>query len=990
MNAFAMQLGYLNNIEVVLDSEEILLPAAENLIAKVGYETEQALSDAIIDYVGQLADDGKSWNNLPQSFTDFAQNLFSDSKIKYLDKIQDLGIGSLKNISSQLLDYQINIERNIQEITASFIDLCLKNGLDSSDFLLGSRSSILAVMQKRNAGIEIFNEFSKTVLKVHQGGWYPKTSKNKELIDFIKGDLLELFCQYESIIENEAPKYILLKAIQKNLFKLSLLRQFKLEIESIKSETGSVHISEFNKAILNVVANEPVPYIYERIGERFNHIMIDEFQDTSPIQFQNFLPLFANSLGNHQFCMVVGDPKQAIYRFRGGDMTQIIHLFNRDTNRLKKDIPEESFLRENLDQINPHLKAENLKVNYRSLSEIIDFNNELFGLIKNHGPFNQRFPLLEKTFDATYFQEKPASVQSGAHIQIIFKNEINLNPGESTTEVEDNPVEKGNSNENEESLDKSKFEDPKILEIIQNCTQNGYQSNDIAILCRTKIVAKAIANYLKNNGLSVISSDSVLLSFSNSLNFLMDLMEVMANNNQLVRYQSICHFHQCILKAAIPPNEGIINQIVENEDISLLFNYFKSYDFEIDLEKVKKLSLYELAEYFIHSFQLLDNQNEQEYIFTFLDEVINFRLKKSDNILDFVEYWKLNKSKLSIVSKGAKAITITTIHKSKGLQYPVVILPEANWLLNLKANSSIWVHLEELEYEEFIENNTQNELKIASLNSQKELSRTAINDQFQDELELHFLEAINLLYVALTRAKEQLYIISKHKFKEEKSKSELESINLQTVGDLLYYFLVSKGVFNFSKQDYILNLGIPKLQSASKLEKQMTAVSIRNTFNKKAKPRLADYQKDNQQETLNKERGNKVHQILSEILSKNDIEMAINKAVIAGILNNDEKEAIKKKIEDLLSLTEISPYFESGLLVKNEMEIMLPDGNTQRPDRVNFSKNETIIIDYKTGHPRPEYMSQLRLYGNLLKEMGYPTPKMLLLYLDESKVVEVA
>jgi ATP-dependent helicase/nuclease subunit A len=414
----------------------------------------------------------------------------------------------------------------------------------------------------------------------------------------------------------------------------------------------------------------------------------------------------------------------------------------------------------------------------------------------------------------------------------------------------------------------------------------------------------------------------------------------------------------------------------------------------VSYKAVIKLSLFDLAEYFLYSFKLFENKNEQEYIFAFLDELLNFNAKNSSSIIDFVVFWKENKARLSIVSKPNDAVTITTIHKSKGLQYPVVIIPEAQWHFNLNKRETIWVDLKEIDYQELTENGAANKLQIASLNQKADLKSTAIGSQYRREEELAFLEAINKLYVATTRAEERLYILTKYKIpKATNSKKEADSnsISIKDLGDLFYHFLSEKIKITFESTNYIISQGIN--------QKQVKKVEIANNepvfidnyrFTKSVNVKISDKINKNINELNNIDRGKKIHHILQNVETIADVEGAVNKALIAGLLKQEESDEINKKIISLLSIESITNYYKIGVVVKNEMEILLPDGNTQRPDRVNFSNSETTIIDYKTGHERPEYKTQLRYYGTLMKEMGYPNPKMFLLYLDEAKVVAVA
>ncbi len=994
ISGFAMQLGYNNQIEVILDANEILLPATESFISKVGSDTEETLSEAIINYVNQLADEGKSWNNLPKSFADFAKSLFSDSKIKYLDKIQDLPLESLRVISNQIFDYLENSELGLIELANNFKLICYNKGLVNSDFFQTGKG-ILASFEKRANRVNLFDKFNSYVQKAKNDDvWYKAKSPKAEFIDAIKTELLAILVKYEEIVEVENSKYILLKAISKNLFKLSLLRQFKFEIENLKAENGIVHISEFNKAILNVVANEPVPYIYERIGEKFNHIMIDEFQDTSPIQFQNFLPLFSNSLTQGLECLVVGDPKQAIYRFRGGDMSQIINLYNRNLEALSADLNPDSFLVDHILAIGPHLIPKNLSINYRSFSEIIDFNNDLFMFIKNHEPFLREFKLLGKTFNETFSQTKPEKVPSGAHIEIIFKNieaekllEDNFQLSESESET----------NEDEPNFVKNKsiIEDPKIIEIINKSIDDGFEYKDIAILCRKNDVAKILANYLNNNNIPIISADSILLSFSNNLNFLMDIVEIVASSNQLIRYQAIVHFHKFILNSAIPNNEGEINQLVENESVTQILEYFNSFGFDASPQIVQNSSLYELAEYLIFSFKLLENKAEQEYLYAFLDEIIKFKSTKTDNILEFLNFWNENKSKISISPSQSNSITITTIHKAKGLQYPIVIIPEATWGLKIKYYDQVWVHLDEVNYHELTDKELLNDLPIASLNASSQLKKTEIHTQYDIEEELYFLEAINLLYVALTRAEQRLYILTRHTIKpidpqhvKKDAKPENEA-SIQNIGNLFYYFLKDKVVFVDESFNYVLSTGIKNQAfNESKIVFQTKIpASYFNLENKKSISSKGEisYPYDDQ----NREKGNQIHEVLSKLGTIDDIEWAVNQGFNSGLISESEIGFLTAQLTTLVNLPLIADCFVEGVKYKNEMDILLPSGKTQRPDRVNFFKNKTVIIDYKSGVERKEHRQQIKIYCDLLREMSFPKIETYIVYLEEMDIIKV-
>lgn len=542
---------------------------------------------------------------------------------------------------------------------------------------------------------------------------------------------------------------------------------------------------------------------------------------------------------------------------------------------------------------------------------------------------------------------------------------------------------------------KSIVEDPNIIQIIEKSIADGFEYKDIAILCRKNEVAKILANYLNNNKIPIISADSILLSFSNSLNFLMDIVELVANNNQLVRYQAIVHFHKFILNSAIPNNEGEIFQMVENESVEDILTYFNGFGYDVSIEIVQNSSLYELAEYLIFSFKLLENKDEHEYIYTFLDEIIDFKSSKTDNIPDFLDFWNENKSKISILPSKSNSITITTVHKAKGLQYPIVIVPEATWGLKIKYFDQVWVHLDGVNYDEFTDNELKNSLPIASLNASNQLKNTEIRAQYDEEEELYFLEALNLLYVAFTRAEQRLFILTKHPFKQvdqkntkTESKTEKQPI-IQNIGNLLYFYLKDRGIFVDETYEYILSYGIGKKESKAFISVNPTLIpaSYFSLENRKSISSKNDI--SNSFEEQNKEKGNQIHEILSKIGTKNDIERAVNQGFNAGLIAENEIELLTKQIDILVNLPFITDCFEEGAIFKNEMDILLPSGKIQRPDRVTFFKNKTVIIDYKTGIQRPEHRQQVKIYSDLLSEMSFPYTKMYIVYLEEMNIVEV-
>jgi ATP-dependent helicase/nuclease subunit A len=546
-----------------------------------------------------------------------------------------------------------------------------------------------------------------------------------------------------------------------------------------------------------------------------------------------------------------------------------------------------------------------------------------------------------------------------------------------------NKVAENESNIENFEADLSEIEDPEILKLIYKCRNDNFEYGDIAILCRSGKISKIIANYLKNNDIPVISSDSVLLAFSKAVNLVISLIQVLAESNSLNRHQAIYLFHQTVLDEAMPTENEELKKICHNEGLKDYLEYFQKRGFDLEISSLVTQSVYEIAEYLIYAFQLLGQQKDQEYIFAFLDEILKFKLTKSDNLSDFLTYWEKNKSKLTIVPSSSNAVTISTIHKAKGLQYPVVIVPEAKWNLNMDTRSQLWVHLDELGYDELTEKNTENVLSVANLPHTKELENTEISDQYNDEAERYYLEAINLLYVALTRPEQRLYLLAKLIKNREGTKPPSN-----TISELLFEYLNHKGIYSAENEVYVINKGVPFQKSLQEKEINFECVSALQY----GRANMAKLKISNSLEQIaskkSAEKGNKIHLVLSKIKFKTDIQAAINSCLEAGNIGIDETETIGEQINTIINHPKLNKYYEVGLKMANEIDILLPNGNSKRPDRVVFYKDKTVIIDYKTGIEMPEHKSQIRNYGNLFIDMNYPTPIMYLVYLENLKVIE--
>jgi superfamily I DNA/RNA helicase len=894
---------------------------------------------------------------LPEELADFGKSLLSDQFQTSVELLSELQPSDFLTIEEKLKTYCIYIETKIKTITNIASEAIYQANIDIEDFYY-SKNGVGAYFQKLQFQDVFFKANSYVNKALNEDIWYSKTCKKdiSSRVDGIKDELRQYLEEIIKIHTHEKPKFILYKEVAKQLKKLALLRQLKKEIADIQEDTGQIHISEFNRKILEIVMTEPIPFVYERLGEKFNHILIDEFQDTSTLQWHNFLPLVENSLANGHFNLAVGDAKQSIYRFRGGEMELIVHLHKENLGALTRGHEADDFLLERYQNIRQYLKPENLTTNYRSAKEIIKFNNDVFQFIKESPDNEMIAPILPKVYDELFAQQIPSNAKGGGHVEIDFLT------GEGEDELMLN----------------------RILEIIEESLRAGYSYENIAILCRKNSHARIVASSLKESNIQVISTDSLNLNFSEAVNLTMALMKIVQNpENTLAKYEAIYLFYRVVLKQ-IPNTKDNqnIKQFIENKDVNQFYQLIEKHGFHLNPFRLQQMSLFEVAEKIIHTFQLFNHYKELDFLFRFLDVILEFQNKKSTHLTDFLLFWEQKKNVLSISTPdGQNAVTVTSIHKAKGLEYPVVIIPYCHWSMDTSLYSEIWA---DLPNEPEFKSDLINSLKTSPMRITNKLAETVIAPQYYAEKEKTFLESLNMLYVALTRPTDRLYLIVKK-----------DAYNFEkTVGNQLYRFaggpaiekgerfieIVSQGENKrvpFETEKEIQVIEIQAIESSEKSNSIKLKQSAERLFNLETFEKSRDY-------------GNKIHNTFAKIKTINDVDFALEESLREGLIMESEVNSLRFNLLKIINLEKIRPLFSVHQdLVKNEREILMPQGNPLRPDRVIKLKDRIVILDYKTGSKSDLHKTQVRQYMNIYQAMGHPNVEGILVYLEGSEVVEV-
>jgi ATP-dependent exoDNAse (exonuclease V) beta subunit len=912
LRTFSYDLKLSSNFEVELDSKFLIKKSVDSLINKAGKEDN--LTRTLIDYAISKTDDDKSWD-ISIDLNKSAQLLLQEDAISYINTFIDKSLTSFSDFKFQLKDEFLIIEKQVIDISNQILGLISKAGLDYSDF---NRSSIPKHFEKLILLTHKMTFSSKWHNDIQNYSFYTQKTadKVKQGIDSLKEEIIKAF----EITKRGIYKLKYLKNIIDNITPNSVLALINNELTEIKSKKNLVLISEFNSIISNEIKSQPTPFIYERIGEKYNHIFIDEFQDTSTLQWQNLIPLVQNVLANPEnSVLLAGDAKQSIYRWRGGYPDQFMDLiYDRDSFPFKADIFD-------------------LPTNFRSSKEIVKFNNSFFNYISNRIFSNNHYQKLYNDSKQKANDDQPGFVQL-------------------------------------EFLDFESFEQrafayaDKVLEIINSTISENLNIDykDICILVRKQKEGVAIANHLINNEIPIISSQSLLISSSNEVMFIIAFFKYIINPNDQIS-------HLFLINYIIDKHKIKQAHSFREESLSCppkaFFNALNTFGINFEIEDFLNQSLYDATEAIIGNFSLV--KSSDAYVQLFLDFVFEFSQKYTSNISSFIEYFEHKKDSLSLSSsEGVNAVRILTIHKAKGLEFPVVIFPFADLNIYKEIEPKEWISSSHLD--------TNFPYLLMNYNKDFEHFNQETNKTFNEHQSKLELDNINLLYVALTRAAQQLYVIGKN------PKESSADDSLKTYSDLLVNFLDFSGKWEPEKFKYCFGL-----RKENKLKNKSAVNSIKpKAFYSTAKKNLnvsiiqSKTQDRNSFKNEAIKKGNLIHSILAKVYVKSDVEDVINGFLKVGLISKTESEEFSKIVYSIVTHPKLSSYYKIESEVFNEREILTQNEQIIIPDRLVLNNdNEAVIIDYKTGEPNKSHKEQLEHYALVVKSLGFRIDKKILIYI---------
>jgi ATP-dependent helicase/nuclease subunit A len=935
IRSFTREAGLLGNFRLEVDNEFVLDEVIADLMDELGPGNPD-LTQWVTDFSRDRLLEGENWN-IKFALKQFAQEIFKEQ----FKEVEEVILRSERpqDDNKKLKDtLDAEIERFMAYMQAKGKEgmrILADNGIDKDDFNYKDQGTAFKFFSEF-ANHRYWGDYAARVEGAARSAsdWPAKKSSKYNLLKSLAET--RLMGILNEMLDYDKKNYVLVrsaKEVLKNFYAFGLISDLTRKLKNYRDENNVMLLADAPKFLNGVINKSDTPFIYEKVGSYYRNYLIDEFQDTSGFQWKNFLPLLKEASDQNHLNLIVGDVKQSIYRWRGGDL-----------ELLQKEVVQE-FGKERVEVVS-------LTTNYRSAGNIVDFNNKLFKAASNE-------------IARTVNDELPVAVFDDA-AQTDFK-------WPAAGFVRFTILDRGE--EEDDWINNAISRLPAWFEKLQD---QGIKPRDIAILVRKNEEGQKIANYMlqyrnsaeakKGYSYDVVSNESLRLDTSFSVNVLLAALSLMRNPRDMIARGQLAYE-----LALLPGLDTTFLKVIEGK-----VNEIFPAEFIQQLPTLKKLSLFELTEVLIRIFELGKQKEELAYLTAFQDLVLEFSAREKADVASFLEWWDMYKGKKSIkVSDSVNAVSILTIHMSKGLQFKYVIVPFCSWRLNHEISPLLWAQSDVKPF---------SSLGALAVRYSETLKKTVFDRAYSDEYTKAHLDNLNLLYVAFTRAEAGLIVFA----------PEARPDRVSTVGDLVQKIIVEDPELVKNLADGEFGTGEVTALKDEQTRGDVAAVRLESYHSADWRSKLvikregAEFFEDKVSEKRAKiNRGILLHTVLSRIEYKTDAKDKLADFFMESALPKEETDVIAAEVQTILDHPHMSNWFTKEWTIKAEAMVLLPGGQQKRIDRIMLGKTRTVIVDYKTGSRKTADKDQVEQYASILTQMGYPNVQAFLVYLDGLKVEEV-
>ena len=912
---FARDLQLDQALRMTTDQDWYRDRAVDSLIAEAGTSAE--VTRLLLEACEQLLEDEQKWDPAA-SLRSLIKELDQENSIEPLRALQRLSIGDAEALRRRLGVEARAARDRIRAAGEEALALLNATGIRSGAWAQGN------TFGKFHAKLAAFDgewlEENATLKKcIESGKWHSSTATDEEAAAIAThAEALTREAQRTGLLlKQEQRGYFLRDAIRRLLPTAIALRELSRCLEQEKQADGVAFFSDLTRRVAEVMRDEPAPWILERVGERYTHFLIDEFQDTSLLQWQCLLPLIDNALGSGGSALVVGDAKQAIYRWRNGEAQLLIRfpqLHGRGDSRPERE--REVTIGRNYREGAP------LNANHRSAPTIIGFNNALFEAMRS---------LLPEAWAGAYHglsQETKKTEEGFVRLRVL--------PKEVTGQL---------AREAEESF---------LLGAVAECTADGFRPGDIAVLVRDGKKGQRFAELLITEGHAVTSPDGARLTSSAGAQLLVELMRFI----QFGDAGTAARVVQRIAQHQTPTDITSIDPFtgMGKGDPQRVVRAWLHAHGSPRLRTTLSALINELCA------GLAIDPALDAHLLLLLDEAHAFGKEHGPDLQGFLEHWERRGGQRSLqAGADADAIQVMTIHKAKGLQFPVVIVPVTRMAPAGNRANHLWVDARDADPQ----------LEHALVQERQALVAAGVAEAVHEK-EARLFDEVNLLYVAFTRPEQRLYALAARRGADAVTKALIDHVDSRLASDELHL-------------GRRLAPWIPKPMEAATFLSPSVQAGRRDLPLRLEAPEAFDINDPDPQ----RRRGNLVHEALSRTADASALDAAIASMLREGRLEQFEADDMRAGLSELLARAEVAPWFAPGLQVRAEATIIGADGHAYRPDRVLIDGDRARVLDIKTGAPAPGHHEQVKGYARLLRELGYARTEAALLYTREGIIEHV-
>ena len=915
---FAKELGLNSYYGLELDSSKVIHAAIQNMFLHLQENPE--LQAWLVNFSEQKIDEGKSRDIF--TIVERASKVLVSEE--YMGKSADF-------IPLQtILDFFVTLEHIVLEFTKDVTDcnnkilqILAQYEIEVTDFTGGSRTPFKFFTKVANGEFEV-PTVKHIELFLDPDSWFAKkASKSHILPQLVASQMPQLMHQLiELITHQRGVQFRTATEIISNKYTIGVLQAVQSEIDAYCKEENIFLISNTNLLLRKIINESDAPFVYEKIGCFIKYMMIDEFQDTSSMQWQNFLPLLKNSISEDGSSLVVGDVKQAIYRFRSGDWS-LLH------SQIYNDFTTE-------------LQEKNLQYNWRSLANVITFNNVFFKRFSEclqyyytnemqelQVPISSEMQTCIESLYTDVAQEIPESTKQGGIVQVLQLKEMP-----------------------EITIQEQRLE--LLTQKVIHLFSLGFKPKDIVFLVRAKKETKILVEHFTKQkeiypqfeqAFSIVSSEALAVSNSSAVQFILAYLQWMETPK--------CKFSKTFL--LVRYSAWVQNDVSRNQ-----IDTMSKYEEIIGVKPIiqRNMSLFEIVENIILRFELHTKQEELAFVVEFQNLVYTYSKNNTVSITQFIEWWNENENKFYLKQEATGYMRTMTIHKSKGLQFPVVFVPFADWQYQTQNSSSLFE----------TKNTDFSEIPLVSLSTSSKLVNTQFSQEYAKEKLQIYIDNLNLLYVAFTRAEEALYVV----LPEKSAKNRISQIIQQSISGLLF----DSSELEIDELDnFKLGKETDPVKVSESIEHKPETLYPVYGMRQKLLPDPEAIRFFDTLQSSNTERtyGLLMHKILEYIQTVDDVESSVQRCVLEGIVPENQMQEYIQTIREKIQNPKVLPWFSGKSKVVTEQSIITKTAE-KRPDRIVIQGNQAIVIDYKfTRNKTNTYTNQVQEYVTIMSEMGFET-----------------